>query len=288
MYMYKFYKKIKKSLKLFFISLLFLILIFFIYSVIEYYRLDEDVRGCDSMGILRDICLQNRARSFVLIDESKAWKLCYYLSDSDTKNECYKSIILDLTKANISKAVIWCGKIPSEKWRGECFFNLALDYVDLNFNKAIEMCEKAEIYRVFCYHDVVGGISKLSSEDALNICKNKTDDTTRKSCFHGIGFHLGRFDQEKTISICSSITKEPSKESCYHGLGWSLSEIDLQKALNICQSFDSSYRDKCVVGASWQIAKKDKEKAREICLLSGLLKAECLDYLNQKENVKEN
>ncbi|MBL7147672.1 MAG: hypothetical protein ISS82_02495 [Nanoarchaeota archaeon] len=285
--MYKFYKKkFKKNLRLFFIPLLFLVLIFFIISIIDYYKLDKDVRFCDDTKVFRDICLQNKARNFVLTDEDKAWKLCYYISDSDSKNECYKSIILDLSKSDINKGVIWCGKIPSEKWRGECFFNLALDYVDINFDKATEMCEKSEIYRVFCYHDVVGAISKISSKDALNICSRQADNLTRKSCFHGIGVHLGRFDESKTIEICRGISEEFSKESCYHGLGWSLSETDLQKALNICQGFELPHKDKCLVGISWQIARTDEEKAKEICYLTGLLKEECLDYLNREKNVK--
>lgn len=285
--MYDFHKKdIKKNLKLFLLSLLFLLLFFLVTSLGGYYKLDKDVRKCDDTKILRDACLYNKARDYILTDEDKAWKLCYYIFDPDFKNECYKSIILDLSKINLSKGELGCGKVASKKWKGECFFNLGLDYVDTSFDKAIEMCEKAEVYRIFCYHDVVGAISKVSSDDALNICSKQDDNLTRKSCFHGIGLHLGRFDWHETISICNKIGEESAKENCYHGLGWALSETDLEKSLNTCQGFDSPYKDKCLVGISWQVAKKDKTKAREICILSGLLKEECLIHLDQKENVK--
>jgi len=279
-------RKILKNLKLLFFSLIFLIIIFLSISSFEYYRLDKDVRECDSISTFRDICLYNKARNYLLIDGDKAWKMCYYINDPDSENECYKTIILELTKSDIDKGVAWCGKIPSEKWRGECFFNLGLDYVNTSFSKAVEMCEKAEIYRVFCYHDVVGAISKLSSEDALKICGKQVDNLTRNSCFHGIGLHLTRYDLNKAMDTCDKISEESGKENCYHGIGWTLSETDLQKSLNICQNLKSSYSDKCLVGISWQIARTDREKAEEICLLSESLKEECLNYLEKDSNVK--
>lgn len=278
--------KILKNLKLLFISLIFIIILFLLISLIEYHKLDKNVRECESTGVFRDICLHNKAKNYLLNDEDKAWKMCYYINDPESENECYKSIILELTKSNLSKGEGWCGKILSEKWRGECFFNLALDYVNTSFDKAVGMCEKSEIYKVFCYHDVVGSISKLSPESALNICDKQTDGLTMESCFHGIGLHSGRFDWHKTIDICNQISKESGKENCYHGLGWALSESDLQETLNICQSLNQPYNNRCLVGASWQVARTDKEKAKEVCLLSGVFKEECLNHLTEEENVK--
>ena len=148
----------KKRLKLVAASLLFVFFLFFALSWIEHNKKDRDIRDCEKEAF-RDLCLHSRAKAFSVSDEARAWKLCFYISDYGLKNECYKDIVLSLGKANISEGLLLCGNIPAAKWRGECFFNIALDYVPISFDGAAAICEKAEVYRIFCYHDVVGAAS---------------------------------------------------------------------------------------------------------------------------------
>jgi hypothetical protein len=228
----------------------------------------------------RDVCFHAAARQIAARDPAGAIPICDRLKAEELRWECHADVAEAAAPVDRNAADAICVGIPIVKWRGQCNFGMGLALAEIDAAFAFERCEKAEIFRDFCRHDVVGEIALVDFESAIALCAKEEGDTlTRKTCWHGIGKYLARRDVNEAAESCRRTT-ESWRTNCYHGLGWGAAERDPDAAVAACDTY-GVYRDNCRQGVAHQQKRSDPSRAVALCesIESAETKIRCLNFV---------
>lgn len=233
-------------------------------------------------GDYRDLCYQTAARQTGARDPEGAVQVCEKIAKEELRLECFADVAEASAVVDRSFGERFCPTIPSVKWRGQCHFGMGLALAEVDSATALGLCEKAEIFRDFCRHDVVGEVALVDLNAAVAFCAREDGDIlTRKTCWHGIGKYIARRDQDEAAAACEQTT--PSwRSNCYHGLGWGSAERDVDAALAGCER-RGAYRDSCRQGVAYQQLRFDPARSVALCesIHDDTIKAKCLDWVRR-------
>ncbi len=239
--------------------------------------------ACDGMAeAVRATCYQALARQTAARDPEGALAVCARIADEDLRLECHSDVAEAAAPVDRAAAEQICAAIPRVKWRGQCHFGMGLALAELDPPDALGRCEKAEIFRDFCRHDVVGEVALVALEPAVAFCaREEGDDLTRKTCWHGVGKYLARRDAREAAAACGGAT-EAWRGNCFHGVGWGAAERDADAALAACGGF-AGYADNCRAGVAYQLKRFDPERAVSLCesIGSERVRARCLAFVTR-------
>ena len=233
-------------------------------------------------GDYLDLCYQTSARQTGARDPEGAVLVCQKISKEELRFECEADVAEASAIVDRSFGERFCPTIDSVKWRGQCHFGMGLALAEVDPFYALGLCEKAEIFRDFCRHDVVGEVSLVNLDAAVTFCSREEGDTlTRKTCWHGIGKYLARRDMDEAAGACEKSTAS-WRTNCYHGLGWGAAERDVDAALAGCEKL-GSYRDNCRQGVAYQQLRFDPARSVALCesIHDGTIQAKCLDWVRK-------
>lgn len=233
-------------------------------------------------GDYRDLCYQTAARQTGARDPVGAIEVCKKITKEDLMFECQADVAEASAVVDRSFGEGLCPTIPSVKWRGQCHFGMGLALAEVDSSVALGMCEKAEIFRDFCRHDVVGEVALVDLDAAVAFCSREEGDTlTRKTCWHGIGKYIARRDQDEAAAACDLATAS-WRGNCYHGLGWGSAERDADAATAGCEK-RGIYRDNCRQGVAYQQLRFDPARSVALCetIKDDTIKAKCLGWVRR-------
>lgn len=231
---------------------------------------------------VQDTCWQALARQTAGADPEEALRVCDQLTDPNLHWECHADVAEAVAPVDRAFSERVCAAVPVVKWRGQCHFGMGLALAETDPPYAISLCEKAEAFRTFCRHDVVGEMAMVNTPAAVAICAEEQGDTlTRKTCWHGPGKYLARRDMSEAAAFCEQAT-ESWRGLCYHGIGWGGAERDVDAALASCAAF-GRYADNCRHGVANQLKRSDPAREQAICesLTNPEAKAKCLAFVTQ-------
>ena len=234
---------------------------------------------------VQDICWQALARQQSTINVEEALGFCPRIKDEELRLECQSDIAEAIAHTDKARAIGLCTQIDSIKWRGQCHFGIGLALAETEPAYAMGRCEDAEIFKLFCRHDVVGEIALVNLPAAHEQCQiadeaAKTSELARKTCWHGIGKYLARRDIDEASQACDAAT--PAwVGTCYHGLGWGAAERDVDATLSWCES--SKYPDNCRQGVAHQQKRADPARAVALCqsIQTESIRTRCLDFVTR-------
>lgn len=241
------------------------------------------VATCEGMTPkLRDTCWQALARQTAAGDPEEALRICERLPEADLNGECRADVAEVVAPVDRAFAERLCAAVPVVKWRGQCHFGMGLALAETDPEYAVSLCEKAEAFRTFCRHDVLGETAMVDTPAAVAVCAREEGDVlTRKTCWHGPGKYLARRDMTEAAAFCAQAT--PSwRGLCFHGIGWGGAERDVDAALASCAAF-GEYADNCRHGVANQLKRSDPVREQAICesLTNPEAKAKCLAFVTQ-------
>ncbi len=231
---------------------------------------------------VQDICWQALARQQGAADPEAALALCPKIQDAELRLECSSDVAEAVAPLNRLRAEQICDTIESVKWRGQCHFGTGLALAELDPPYAMSRCEHAEIFKLFCRHDVVGEIALVNVDFAVQTCaKEEGGELQRKTCWHGIGKYLARRDMGEAEQACNRTTPAWTS-NCYHGLGWGAAERDVEAALQGCEKF-ASWRENCRQGVAHQQKRVDPDRALSLCqsIVDERIRTRCLDFVSR-------
>lgn len=241
-------------------------------------RASCDARPAD----LRDVCLQALARQSAARDPDAAVAICGDIQDAQLAEECRADVAEAVAPVDREVGERICGTLQTVKWRGQCHFGMGLALAEEDIPYAMGRCEKAEAFRDFCRHDVIGEAALEDLDGAVGECAQEEGDTlTRKTCWHGIGKYLARRDVTEAASACARTT-EQWRGNCFHGLGWGAAERDPDAALSACAGF-APYADNCRQGVAHQLKRFDPPRAVALCesIATSSIRERCLAFVTR-------
>lgn len=213
---------------------------------------------------LQDTCFHTLARQVAARDPRQALTYCARVKDQELLWECQADTAEATATVDRAVALEICAAVPSVKWRGQCHFGMGLALAETDAFYALSLCEKAEIFRDFCRHDVVGEVVLVDLEPGVQFCAREEGDTlTRKTCWHGIGKYLARRDFAEASAACLRSTPDWIG-NCYHGVGWGAAERDPDGTLAKCETVQP-YHENCRQGVAHQLKRGDPQRALALC-----------------------
>lgn len=231
---------------------------------------------------VRDVCFQSLARQLAAGDPDGALAVCDEIGDEELRLECHADVAEVLGPTELAAAEAICDRIDRVKWRGQCHFGIGLARAHEDPPSALGQCEKAETFRDFCRHDVVGTVSEVNLDAAVAFCAREEGDTlTRKTCWHGIGKYLARRDFDEAVAACGRST-EQWRSNCFHGLGWGAAERDPDATLAACARLPE-FADSCRQGVAYELKRADPQRAITLCssLQTEAIRTRCLDFVRR-------
>ncbi|MES2638767.1 MAG: hypothetical protein V4850_04775 [Myxococcota bacterium] len=241
------------------------------------------LEACQAMiEDVRDVCLQALARQSAARDPAGALQVCERIGDSELRLECEADVAESVSPIDRDAADRICAAIPVVKWRGQCYFGMGLALAEIDPEYALARCEKAEAFRDFCRHDVVGEVALEGLEPAVAFCaKEEGDPLTRKTCWHGIGKYVARRDFAEAASACDRST-EAWRSNCFHGVGWGAAERDPDATLAACSKLPA-HADSCRQGVAHQLKRFDPARGIALCESIGTasIRDRCLTFLKR-------
>lgn len=238
---------------------------------------------CESSGpALWDVCFHQLAYQTGARDPMGSLPICDRIVDEETRLECRSDIAELSAPVDREVAASICVALDSVKWRGQCYFGVGLALAELDPDYALAQCERAEAYRDFCRHDVVGEVALESLAPAVAFCAREEGDTlTRKTCWHGIGKYLARRSFDEAAAACQQSTPE-WRGNCFHGVGWGAAERDPDSTLLSCDQM-GIYRDNCRQGVGHQLKRADASRAVEVCesIVDAAIRQRCLNFVTR-------
>jgi hypothetical protein len=239
--------------------------------------------ACEGLATdVQDICWQALARQQGAVDPEAALALCPKIQDKELRLECSSDVAEAVAPVSRQRAEQICDTIDSVKWRGQCHFGTGLALAELDPGYAMGRCEHAEIFKLFCRHDVVGEIALVNVDFAVQTCaKEEGGELQRKTCWHGIGKYLARRDMTEAEQACNRTTPQ-WVGNCYHGLGWGAAERDVEAALKGCEKF-GSWRENCRQGVAHQQKRVDPDRALSLCqsIVDERIRTRCIDFVSR-------
>lgn len=240
---------------------------------------------CAAIGdAVRDRCWQALARQQAPADPSEALAICAEIAEVELSLECRADVAASVADRDVAAASSICQAIDRPKWRGQCHFGIGLALAERDPEAAMARCDRAEVFRDFCRHDVVGEAALAAAEAAIAICaREEGDPLTRKTCWHGIGKYLARRDLAEAQGACARAT--PAwRSNCAHGAGWGAAERDATAALAGCAQWPE-HADSCRQGVAHQLRRAEPERATDICnaIATASVRARCLDFVSRRE-----
>lgn len=238
---------------------------------------------CESSGPeLRDVCFHQLAYQGGARDPMGSLPICDLIVDEETRLECRSDIAELSAPVDREVAATICAGLESVKWRGQCHFGIGLALAETDPEYALAQCEKAEVFRDFCRHDVVGEVALEDLAPAVAFCAREEGDTlTRKTCWHGIGKYLARRSFDEAVAACGQSTLE-WRANCFHGLGWGAAERDPDATLVACDR-QGIYRDNCRQGVAHQLKRADPSRAVSVCesIVDAGVRQRCLNFVTR-------
>ncbi len=231
---------------------------------------------------VRDVCWQALARQDAPMSVERALGWCARGSDVELGLECRADVAETIALTDRAGSEAICGGIDAIKWRGQCHFGLGLAWAETDPAYAIGRCERAEAFRDFCRHDVIGEISMVDTDFPVALCgKGEGDALTRKSCWHGMGKYLARRSLEEASVACLRASEE-GRGQCFHGAGWGAAERDPDAALAVCAQ-QGAYAENCRQGVAHQLKRADPSRAVALCesITSETIRSRCLAFVRR-------
>jgi hypothetical protein len=240
---------------------------------------------CAALGdAVRDRCWQALARQQAPADPSQALAICGEIAEAELALECRADVAEVTAGRDEDAASTICDAVASTKWRGQCHFGIGLALAERAPQAAMARCDRAEVFRDFCRHDVVGEAALQDVEAAVAICAREEGDVlARKTCWHGIGKYLARRAIAEAEAACARAT--PSwRSNCAHGAGWGAAERDATTALAACASWPE-HADSCRQGVAHQLRRSEPERAQDIFtgIATESIRARCLDFVSRRD-----
>lgn len=244
-------------------------------------RITEE--SCEKLSTeLKDICWQSLARQQGARDPEGALLLCPRIQDPELQLECRSDVAEAIALADRSKAEQICLSIDVIKWRGQCNFGIGLALAETDPDYALSRCDHAEIFKLFCRHDVNGEVSLVNTPWSIGFCaKEEGSELQRKTCWHGIGKYLARRDIFEAQRACVQATLS-WRGNCFHGMGWGAAERDVEMALSDCEKM-GDYRNNCRQGVAYQQKRLDPERAITLCesIVDEKIRERCLEFVRR-------
>lgn len=231
---------------------------------------------------VQDVCWQALARQQGARDPDGALALCPHIADSEMQLECRSDVAEAIAEVDRNKAEQICETIESIKWKGQCNFGIGLALAETDPEYALSRCDHAEIFKLFCRHDVNGEVSLVNTSFAVSFCaREEGSELQRKTCWHGIGKYLARRDIFEAQRACDQTTLQ-WRGNCFHGMGWGAAERDVEKALSDCEKM-GDYRNNCRQGVAYEQKRSDPARAIELCSSISDMKIQtrCLEFLRR-------
>lgn len=231
---------------------------------------------------LRDVCFHALARQGAARDPRASLQICQEVRDEELRLECRSDVAEATAPVDRAIAEAICLEIDSIKWRGQCHFGIGLAMAEIDSAYALGRCEKAEVFRDFCRHDVVGEVALVDLEAAVAFCAREEGDTlTRKTCWHGIGKYIARRSFEEAAQACGRTTPQ-WMGNCFHGVGWGAAERDPEATLEACEG-QGAFRDNCRQGVAHQLKRADPSRAVSLCesIVDQTIRARCLAFVTR-------
>lgn len=244
-------------------------------------RLTEAV--CEKLATdVQDVCWQALARQVAERDAGEALGLCPRIHEEALQLECRSDVAEVISPRDRGAAEKICDGIDSIKWRGQCHFGIGLALAETDPDYAMGQCAHAEIFKLFCRHDVIGEVSLVNVEAAVATCaKEEGTDLARKTCWHGIGKYLARRDLTEAAAACQQATLS-WRGNCFHGLGWGAAERDPDAALAGCDTLQP-YNENCRQGVAHELKRSAPERAVELCnsIQDSAISTRCLEFVRR-------
>ncbi len=237
---------------------------------------------------VQDLCWQSLARQEAAQSGGRpdgALSTCDRIRDAEMQTECRSDVAEATAPADRDRAAAICAGISAVKWRGQCNFGIGLALAEIDPPDAFARCDQAEIFRLFCRHDVIGEIALADTPAAHALCtRDDTPDHTdlaRKTCWHGVGKYLARRDAAEAARACQDATPAWIG-ACFHGLGWGAAERDPDATLSFCEQ-QGEWRDPCRQGVAHQQKRTDPERALALCKSIGTesVRRRCLEFVQR-------
>lgn len=241
------------------------------------------LEACEAMAKdVRDVCLQAVARQSAARDPDHAVDVCAKVADAELREECNADVAETVAPVDRAVGERICEGLSTVKWRGQCHFGMGLALAETDVPYAVGRCERAEAFRDFCRHDVVGEAALVDLEAAVAVCaKEEGDALTRKTCWHGIGKYLARRSAPEAAAACARSTPD-WRGNCFHGLGWGAAERDPDATLAFCAD-QGPYADNCRQGVAHQLKRFDPTRAVALCeaIATPAIRDRCLAFVTR-------
>lgn len=231
---------------------------------------------------LQDVCWQALARQTGASDPDGALLLCPRIRDEELQLECRSDVAESISEKDRQKAESICQRIDSIKWRGQCNFGIGLALAETDPEYALSRCDHAEIFKLFCRHDVNGEVALVNTPFAIGFCaREEGSELQRKTCWHGIGKYLARRDIFEAQRACEQTTLI-WRGNCFHGMGWGAAERDVEAALKDCEKM-GEYSNNCRQGVAYQQKRSDPERAIQLCtsIPDERIQSRCLEFVRR-------